>query len=73
MNNLGIGISIKQEFTLEMPYRKVFDMYIKYKLEQYSNREDKNEYKDKPTILFHNKFYCGTSIYCKSGATISWR
>lgn len=63
MNNLGIGISIKQEFTLEMPYRKVFDMYIKYKLEQYSNREDKNEYKDKPTILFHNKWL--TSIINK--------
>ena len=54
MSNLSTLKFVKQEFTKDMLYEKVFEKYIAYKINQYKAREDKTEFDAKDRIGFHN-------------------
>ncbi len=56
MNELSINRYSKQEFTLDMIYAKVFELYLEYKVSQYQARDDKKEFPKKRLEQFHNKW-----------------
>lgn len=56
MDELSIETYTKQEFTTNMPYSKVYQLYLEYKVAQYEARDDKKEFSRKKLEQFHNKW-----------------
>lgn len=56
MDELSVETYTKQEFTAEMPYSKVYQLYLEYKVAQYEARDDKNEFDKAGIELFNNKW-----------------
>lgn len=56
MNQLSNSAFKKQDFSAEMLYEDVFQLYLDYKVAQYEARADKNSYKKKDIEQFHNKW-----------------
>lgn len=56
MEELSVETYTKQEFTTDMPYNKVYQLYLEYKVAQYEARDDKNEFSRKKLEQFHNKW-----------------
>ncbi|WP_323594849.1 tyrosine-type recombinase/integrase [Aliarcobacter butzleri] len=56
MNELSVETYIKQEFTPDMSYNKVYQLYLEYKVAQYEARDDKKEFSRKKIEQFHNKW-----------------
>ena len=46
----------KQDFSKEMLYEDVYELYLEYKVAQYEARDDKNKYDKKGTEQFHEKW-----------------
>lgn len=47
MDELSVQTYSKQEFTTDMPYNKVYQLYLEYKVAQYEARDDKREFSRK--------------------------
>ena len=56
MEELSVETYTKQEFTTNMPYSKVYQLYLEYKVAQYEARDDKKEFSRKKLEQFHNKW-----------------
>lgn len=56
MDELSVQTYSKQEFTTDMPYNKVYQLYLEYKVAQYEARDDKREFSRKKIEQFHNKW-----------------
>lgn len=56
MDEISVEAYTKQEFTTDMPYRKVYELYLEYKVAQYEARDDKKEFPRKKFEQFHNKW-----------------
>ena len=56
MNELSVQTYSKQEFTTDMSYNKVYQLYLEYKVAQYEARDDKREFSRKKIEQFHNKW-----------------
>lgn len=46
----------KQDFSSDMLYKNVYQLYLDYKVAQYEARDDKKPYNKKDTEQFHNKW-----------------
>ena len=46
----------KQDFSVDMLYKNVYELYLDYKIAQYEARDDKNSYNKENTEQFHNKW-----------------
>ncbi len=56
MDEISVEAYTKQEFTTDMPYSKVYELYLEYKVAQYEARDDKKEFPRKKFEQFHNKW-----------------
>ncbi len=56
MDQLSNSAFQKQDFSSEMLYEDVYQLYLDYKVAQYEARADKNSYYRKDTEQFHNKW-----------------
>lgn len=56
MDDLGTSKFVKQDFTPDMPYKQVYELYLDYKVAQYEARDDKKEFDKKGIDLFNNKW-----------------
>lgn len=56
MDDLGTSTFVKQDFTPDMLYKQVYELYLEYKVAQYEARDDKKSYNKEDTELFHNKW-----------------
>ena len=56
MDQLSNSAFQKQDFSSEMLYEDVYQLYLDYKVAQYEARADKNSYNRKDIEQFHNKW-----------------
>ena len=56
MNQLSNSEFVKQDFSSDMLYENVYQLYLDYKVAQYEARADKNSYNRKDIEQFHNKW-----------------
>lgn len=56
MEDLNNFSFVKQDFTPDMFYKQVYELYLEYKVAQYESRDDKKEFPRKKSEQFHNKW-----------------